>query len=51
MMPTKNAQHWIDALGLEPLPEEGGWYREVYRAAESIPAHGLPERFDGPRTH
>ena len=46
----KDARYWIDALGLEPLPEEGGWYREVYRAAESIPADGLPERFDGPRT-
>ncbi len=46
----KDAQYWIDALGLEPLPEEGGWYREVYRAAESIPAAGLPERFTTPRT-
>jgi predicted cupin superfamily sugar epimerase len=49
-MPTQNTQYWIETLGLEPLPEEGGWYREVYRAAESIPADGLPERFDGPRT-
>ena len=45
----KDAQYWIDALGLEPLPEEGGWYREVYRSAESIPADALPDRFDGPR--
>jgi predicted cupin superfamily sugar epimerase len=48
---VRNTAYWIDALGLEPLPEEGGWYREVYRTAESIPAHALPERFDGPRTH
>ena len=46
----KDAQYWIDALGLEFLPEEGGWYREVYRAAESVPADGLPARFAGPRT-
>ena len=45
----KDARYWIDALDLEPLPEEGGWYREVYRSAESIPADALPERFDGPR--
>ena len=44
-----DAQHWIDALGLVPLPEEGGWYREVYRAAESIPQEALPERFSGAR--
>lgn len=45
----RDAQGWIDALGLVPLPEEGGWYREVYRAAESIPQAGLPARFPGPR--
>ncbi len=32
----RGAQYWIDALELEPLPEEGGWYREGYRAAEAI---------------
>jgi predicted cupin superfamily sugar epimerase len=25
-------------LGLEPLPAEGGWFAETYRACESIPA-------------
>ncbi|MEM1042471.1 MAG: cupin domain-containing protein [Bacteroidota bacterium] len=40
----------MDTLGLEPPPEEGGWYREVYRAAESIPTDGLLQRFDGPST-
>lgn len=44
-----DAQGWIQALGLVPLPEEGGWYREVYRSAETIPERGLPERFPGPR--
>ena len=40
--------HWITQLNLLPHPE-GGWYRETYRAAESIPAAGLPARFRGPR--
>lgn len=44
-----NAQDWIDALGLKPLPEEGGWYREVYRSDEAIPEAALPDRFGGPR--
>jgi len=38
----------IDALNLQPHPE-GGWYRESYRAAETIPQNVLPERFSGPR--
>jgi len=43
-----DAGHWIDALKLERHPE-GGWFREVYRAAETIPQQSLPERFDGDR--
>lgn len=39
----------ITSLNLQPHPE-GGWYRESYRATESIPADGLPGRFDGPRS-
>lgn len=46
-MPT--AADWIDHLNLEPLPEEGGLYREIYRADESIPAEALPQRFEGDR--
>jgi predicted cupin superfamily sugar epimerase len=42
------AEAWIAALGLSAHPE-GGWYREIYRAAEAIPAEGLPERFAGSR--
>jgi predicted cupin superfamily sugar epimerase len=45
---NRTAQHWIDALRLEPHPE-GGWFREVYRADESIPRSGLPDRFTGDR--
>ncbi len=33
---------------MQPHPE-GGFYRETYRAAESVPAAALPERFGGER--
>jgi predicted cupin superfamily sugar epimerase len=39
---------WIRSLKLQPHPE-GGWYREVYRSAESIPHPALPQRFTGDR--
>jgi uncharacterized protein len=39
----------ITHLKLEPLVPEGGYYRETYRAVESIPAYGLPGRYMGPR--
>lgn len=39
---------WIRSLELQPHPE-GGWYREVYRSAESIPRPALPRRFTGDR--
>jgi predicted cupin superfamily sugar epimerase len=42
------AQAWIDALALTPHPE-GGWFRETYRAAESLAHDHLPLRFGGPR--
>ena len=38
----------IADLELERHPE-GGWYRETYRAAEVLPAQGLPTRFGGDR--
>ncbi len=34
------AQEVIDLLGLEPLPGEGGYYRETYRAARRVPGPG-----------
>lgn len=43
------AASWIARLGLAPHPE-GGWFRETYRAVETIPAAGLPERFTGDRS-
>ncbi|MDK9717858.1 MAG: cupin domain-containing protein [Trichlorobacter sp.] len=39
----------ISALGLVQHPE-GGWYRETYRSANSMPGDALPECFDGPRS-
>lgn len=44
-----DAAHWIDTLGLQAHPE-GGYFKETYRAAESIPTASLPERYAGART-
>jgi predicted cupin superfamily sugar epimerase len=44
------ADDLIKALNLQPHPE-GGFYRETYRAGETIPNAGLPARFHGPRHH
>jgi predicted cupin superfamily sugar epimerase len=41
-------QDWIDHLDLESHPE-GGYYREIYRGDDTIPASALPDRFDGSR--
>ena len=40
----------IKSLDLQPHPE-GGWYRETYRATESILPDGLPGRYTGSRSH
>jgi uncharacterized protein len=39
----------IELLRLEPLPVEGGYYRQTYRADETLDATVLPERYGGPR--
>jgi len=44
-----DAEHWIQALELRQHPE-GGWFREVYRAEETIPHGNLPSRFTGDRS-
>lgn len=41
-------QQLIDRFQLQPHPE-GGYYRQTYRSAESIPASVLPDRFAGDR--
>jgi predicted cupin superfamily sugar epimerase len=44
-----NAQQIIDRLGMEPHPEEGGYFVETYRCEESIPRKALPDRYHGKR--
>jgi predicted cupin superfamily sugar epimerase len=39
----------IDSLGLRPHPE-GGYYRETYRADETLQSYSLPQRYGGPRS-
>jgi uncharacterized protein len=43
-----DAREWITRLGLQPHPE-GGFFRETYRAAETIASEHLPQRFSGDR--
>lgn len=38
----------IRTLGLVPHPE-GGYYREIYRSAETVGRESLPERYEGDR--
>jgi hypothetical protein len=40
-----NAQALIETLRLQPLPGEGGFYRETYRSSERVAATALPERY------
>lgn len=42
------ATDWIQHLNLLPHPE-GGYYKEIYRSAESIKKEHLPDRFTGDR--
>jgi len=44
----QSADYWIEKLSLTPHPE-GGYYREIYRAPESVLKEALPERFEGSR--
>ena len=37
-------------LHLEPHPREGGWFRQTWKSAETIPQSALPaHRYNGPR--
>jgi hypothetical protein len=47
---ARTAAEWVSILALIPHPE-GGFYRETYRATETIDAEHLPERFAGRRVH
>ena len=43
------AEEIITKLGLAPHPE-GGWFRETYRATETVLGAVLPDRFSGDRS-
>ncbi len=43
-----DAKYWVDRLELEEHPE-GGFFKETYRAHESISQSALPPRFNGDR--
>jgi predicted cupin superfamily sugar epimerase len=49
-MERLDATSWVTALKLSPHPE-GGYYKEVYRSAESVSKSALPERFSGDRNY
>lgn len=49
-MQVMNAEIIIKKLGLIPHPEEGGYYRETYRSAESIQASSLDPRYGESRS-
>ena len=41
----------VRALDLQPHPVEGGFFKESYRASESIAAASMPPRYNGARCH
>jgi predicted cupin superfamily sugar epimerase len=43
------AEQIIEFFGMKPLPAEGGFYVETYRAQEKIALSALPPRYAGPR--
>jgi predicted cupin superfamily sugar epimerase len=43
-----NANNFISHLQLQPHPE-GGFFKETYRAEETITEEALPPRFSGKR--
>ena len=48
-MPEITPELLIEALGLEPLPVEGGLFRQTYASDETIPADALPGRYPAAR--
>ena len=45
----KDAQHWINHLGLSPHPE-GGYYRATYKSDLTIARSALPSSYQGDRS-
>ncbi len=48
LLRMKTAEYWTQKLRLARHPE-GGYYREIYRSAESISKEALPDRYEGSR--
>lgn len=46
---VKTAEEVIELLGLVPLPEEGGFYRETFRSTTTLSAAALPSVYRGER--
>jgi hypothetical protein len=46
-MKTMTAEEVKRVLGLEAHPREGGWFRETWRAEETMAGSALPERYAG----
>lgn len=44
------AEELIKLLHLQPHPKEGGFFRETYRADETLPANALPSRYGANRS-
>jgi len=45
-----DAEKIISALGMKPLPGEGGYFVESYRSEDNLPEGALPEGSGGPRS-
>lgn len=43
------AEELIELLGLEPLPEEGGFYRETFRSSRVLGDGAMGNEYEGPR--
>ena len=43
------AEQLIAHLHLQPHPKEGGFFRESYRAVETVSGDELPQRYGGQR--
>ena len=41
-MSEMSAAQLKEMLGLEPHPREGGWFRQTWKAEETIPREALP---------
>lgn len=44
-----SAEQIIERLGMQPHPQEGGYFVETYKSEELVPRVGLPERYPSER--